>query len=95
MTTPPDGTPARDFTRQGLAAYLNCSLASVDDLVAACRVESYRLGTGRRAGRRITWQSVEALRAGRPIAVLRSLDIAGKLNTTPQPHANAGISTEA
>lgn len=94
MTTPPDGSPRRDFTRHELANYLNCSLAAVDDLVANGRVESYRLGDGRRAGRRITWQSVEALRAGRPIAVLRSLNLTSEPTTTPTPNANHGISKE-
>jgi len=70
-------TSAGDFTRQSLAAFLSCSLAAVDDLIRSGRVEAYKLGTGPRAGVRVTRESVERLRAGRPMEVLRTADLKG------------------
>ena len=73
MTTP----TLPDFTRHSLAEHLGCSVAAVDDLIKTGRVEAYKLGVGPRAGVRITKESVERLRAGRPIEVVRTMDLKG------------------
>jgi excisionase family DNA binding protein len=61
-----------DLTRQQAADTLNVGLAKVDELVRDGVLQSYKLGESRRAGRRITRESVERLRRGRPVHVLQT-----------------------
>ena len=55
-----------DFTLAEACRVLNIGPTKCDELIAAGVLESYKLSAGRRGGRRITRESVEALRTGRP-----------------------------
>jgi excisionase family DNA binding protein len=65
MPTTKKPTPPSDPTRQEAAAILNCGLGKVDELVAAGTLQAYKLSPGRRGGRRIVRESLEAFRAGK------------------------------
>ena len=55
-----------DFTLAEACRVLNIGPTKCDELIAAGVLESYKLSASRRGGRRITRESVEALRTGRP-----------------------------
>jgi excisionase family DNA binding protein len=65
----------QDLTRQQAADYLNVGLAKLDELVRDNVLQSYKLGYSRRAGRRITRESVERLRRGRPVELRKTEDL--------------------
>ena len=52
-----------DLTRRQTAIALNASLSTVDQLIRDGRLESYKLGEGRRTARRIRPSAIEAFRA--------------------------------
>lgn len=65
MPTTNKPTPPSDLTRQQAAHLLGCGLGKIDELIAAGVLEAYKLSPGRRGGRRIVRESLEAFRAGK------------------------------
>jgi excisionase family DNA binding protein len=62
----PTKTPAPlpDLSRREAAAILGCGLGKIDKLCADGTLRSYKLAATRRGARRITRESLEALRRG-------------------------------
>jgi len=53
-----------DLTREEVAAWLRCSLGTVDELVNRNVLKSYKLGADKRSARRIRRDSVLEVRDG-------------------------------